>query len=115
MSARWSTASGAAILLGRHVVRRAHHLAGARERQVRRACAATSFARPKSAIFTRPVAVEQDVLGLDVAVDDALVVRVLQRVADLRDDRERLRAASRRAVADHLRAGSAPSTNSMTR
>ena len=34
--------------------------------------------------------VEQDVLGLDVAMDDAFVVGVLQRVADLRHDRQRL-------------------------
>ena len=58
--------------------------------------------------------VEQDVLGLDVAVHDALVVRVLQRVADLRHDRERL-ARRERARAQQLRAGSTPSTNSITK
>ena len=37
------------------------------------------------------VAIEQHVLRLDVAVHDAAVVRELQRVADLRDDAQRLR------------------------
>ena len=35
-------------------------------------------------------AVEQDVLRLDVAMDDALVVRELERVANLRHDGQRL-------------------------
>ena len=34
--------------------------------------------------------IEQDVLRLDVAVDDAFVVGELERLADLRDDRQRL-------------------------
>jgi hypothetical protein len=34
--------------------------------------------------------VEENVLGLDVAVDDAVVVGILERVADLRHDRQRL-------------------------
>ena len=46
----------------------------------------TSFAMPKSAILTRPSLSKQHVLRLDVAVDHAVVVGVLQGVADLRDD-----------------------------
>ena len=37
-----------------------------------------------------PALVDQDVLGLDVAVDDAFVVSELQGVANLRHDRQRL-------------------------
>ena len=48
------------------------------------------FAMPKSAIFTRPVFVEQQVLRLDVAMHDAVLVRVLQRLADRRHDGQRL-------------------------
>ena len=32
--------------------------------------------------------IQQDVLGLDVSMDDALIVSVLQRFAELRNDRE---------------------------
>jgi hypothetical protein len=44
---------------------------------------------------------EEDVLRLDVAVDDAVVVGELQGIADLRDDGERL--ARRDAAAMHQR------------
>jgi hypothetical protein len=44
---------------------------------------------PKSVIFTRPF-LSQDVLGLDVAVDDAFVVGELECFADLRDYLQRL-------------------------
>ena len=44
--------------------------------------------------------VDHDVLGLDVAVDQAVGVGVLKRVADLNDDRDRLLLAEKVAVAD---------------
>ncbi len=37
-----------------------------------------------------PLTIEQDILRLDVAMDDSLLVRELQRVAELRHDRHRL-------------------------
>src|SRR5262249_40949702 len=42
-----------------------------------------------------PLPVQEDVLRLDVAVDHALVVRVLQGVADLRYDLQRLSRGQR--------------------
>ncbi len=39
------------------------------------------------------VLVDEDVLGLDVAVDDAAFVRVLQRIAQLRHDLQHVGAA----------------------
>jgi hypothetical protein len=50
------------------------------------------FAKPKSATFTRPRRSSKMFLRLDVAMDDALVVGELQRVANLRHDGQRLPA-----------------------
>ena len=43
---------------------------------------------PKSVIFTRPTAAQQDVAGLDVAVDHTGQVRRVQRAGGLREDRQ---------------------------
>ena len=48
------------------------------------------FRDPEVRDLHAALAVQQDVLRLDVAVDDAAVVGVLERVADPRDDGERL-------------------------
>ena len=53
----------------------------------------TIFARPKSATFTRPEPIQQNILRLDVAVDNPLVVGELQGVANLRHDRQRFARA----------------------
>ena len=45
------------------------------------------FARPKSSTFTEPLAAHHDVRGLEVAVDDALVVGGRQRFGQCRADR----------------------------
>ncbi len=108
-------------LLGRHVVRRAHHLAGVGERVVGRlrfgggvgkgdsphlperpfGCFAQMGTVPFSDAFTNElrqseigdlhlaVFIEQNILGFDIAMHDALVVGVLQGFADLRDDGQR--------------------------
>ncbi len=44
------------------------------------------WAMPKSATFTDAVRQQEDVSGLDVAMDDALPVRVVERIEDLRHD-----------------------------
>ena len=51
---------------------------------------AVSFASPKSSTFTVPSGAQLDVRGLQIAMDDALVVRRLERVGDLPRDRHRL-------------------------
>ncbi len=77
-------------LLGGHVLRRAHDLSRAGERQVVRFLAhQLGDAEVGDLHLAAPV--EQDVLGLDVSMDDAHVVGILQGVADLRDDGQRLR------------------------
>ena len=105
---RGSTA-GAAALLRRHVQRRAQHAAGPRlVRGLAVACA--SLAMPKSSSLTigsagaRPVGTQEDVVGLEVAVDDALLVRGRQR-ARRPAGRSRARPACRRPAADALEVG----------
>ena len=49
----------------------------------------TASAMPKSATSARAV-VQQDVLGLDVAVDHAVAVGVVERVGDLGGDADRV-------------------------
>ena len=59
-----------------------------------------------------PAFVDQDVFGLDVAMDDAFVVGELQGVADLRHDRQGLLGVHVRRTGSPD-AGSTPSTYSM--
>ena len=106
MSERGSTAC-AAHLLGRHVADRAEHHAGfgpaARSSCPRGASASAriSLASPKSRILTASVAGDEQVLGLEVAVDDAALVRGRQAARDLHRVLDRLAkpAADRRSAA----------------
>ncbi len=50
----------------------------------------SAFARPKSSTFTTPIRAQFDVGGLQVAVDDALLVRGFEGFGDLFGDGERL-------------------------
>ncbi len=75
-------------LFRRHVLRRPQHAAGFRQRDFR--LAAQDFGDAEIGNLHPPLFVHQDVFRLDVAMDDALVVRELQRLADLGDDLQRL-------------------------
>ena len=124
MSARLSTACPAR-LLGRHVGRRAedhpglrHRAAMHRRRHRRRSCrdapaGSCAFARPKSSTFTVPSGAHLDVGRLQIAMDDALLVRRFERLGDLLRDRQRLVERDRRR-ARSARERSSPSTSSMT-
>ena len=74
----------------------------------------TAFAMPKSVTCTLPRVSIEDVRGLHVAVDDAVVVRVLKRRAELQqkslDDRDRQRPWPRTTASS-----GAPSTYFMTK
>ena len=109
MSARPSTDVAAADLFRRHVRRAAEHVALARQRRTWSASRS-----PKSSSFTVPSVQEEHVGRLDVAMDDALLVRVMQRVAQLRDDVRACRRASAAAARPSGRRGLVPRRNSIT-
>ena len=75
-------------LLGRHVVWRAHDVSFHGEAK-RIATQAEDLGEAEVGDFHAPFAVDEDILRLDVAVHDAFVVGVLQRVAELRNDLQR--------------------------
>ena len=106
----------AAALLGRHVVRRADRRAASGSSS--RSPDASSLAMPKSSSLTngRPrVGVTTDVLGLEIAVDDALGVRGVERVADLRRGSTASRRREQVARAPGARASVMPSRSSITK
>ena len=72
-------------LLGSHVLGRAHDLARAGQRRVLR-LAAHQLRDAEVGDLDPALLVQQHVLRLDVTVDHALVVGVLQGLADLRHD-----------------------------
>ena len=102
-------------LLGRHVRRRADRHAGRGEPRSR-PFASMARAMPKSVtIGAAGVGVEQDVVGLDVAVDDAALVRVGERVGDLAQDAPRLVDVQRAALVQALARGCRRSTYAITK
>ena len=112
-------------LLGRHVRRRAEDDAQLRRRAARqrrrvqrrprstRPAGSIALARPKSSTLTVPSGADLDVGGLQVAMDDALLVRGFERLGDLPRDRQRL-VERRRGRARCARERSSPSTSSIT-
>ena len=90
MSVRVSMSSALDLgLLGAHVLRRADHAGRScgEQRLLGRAADRIALATPKSMTFGTGSAVvhrHQDVRRLEVAMDDALLVRVLDGLADLR-------------------------------
>ncbi len=83
-------------LLGSHVEEGAHDLLCAGQRQVGRR-QPHQLGQAEVGDRHAPLTVQEDVLRLDVAVDQALVVRVLQGIADLRCDLQRLGSRQRPA------------------
>ena len=82
---------------------------------VSRESPAAARAMPKSVTTARPVdAVEQDVVGLHVAVHDAARVRVRQRVGDVAQDAPRVGDRQRGSRARRC-ARLSPSTSAMTK
>ena len=66
------------------------------------AAGSIAFASPKSSTFTVPSAPHLDVRGLQIAMDDPLLVRGFERLGDLLRDRQRL-VERDRAARDPLR------------
>ena len=66
------------------------------------AAGSIAFARPKSSTFTVPSGAHLDVRGLQIAVNDALLVRGFERLGDLLRDGQRF-VERNRAARDALR------------
>ena len=65
------------------------------------ASVSTAFARPKSSTLTRAVGRDLDVGGLQIAMDDAALVRGLERFGNLAGDRQRF-VERQRALRDPI-------------
>ena len=74
------------------------------ERSIGRGVGSIAFARPKSSTFTVPSGAHLDVRRLQIAMDDALLVRRFERVGDLPRDRQRLVERDRSAARSAPRA-----------
>ena len=98
-------------LLGRHVGERAHDVAGARERLVPGEVGDAEVGPLGHAGRRARRIGDQHVLGLDVAMHDAALVRVLERAAQREPDRQHVAVAQQaigvevvdRAAVDQLR------------
>ncbi|MFO0607940.1 MAG: hypothetical protein U0324_32550 [Polyangiales bacterium] len=93
--------AGAAALLGGHVAGGADDLAGAGEGPVGRVGAGDAEVDDARGLAAGGVAGEEDVLGLEVAVDDAAAVGLGDALHRGRDERERLRRWERAAPFEH--------------
>ena len=71
-------------LLGRHEIQRSHHLAGVRQR-VFALCRVIHTSQSHVQHLDHALRIHQDVRRLDVAVDDTMLVRVLQPLRRLCD------------------------------
>lgn len=98
-------------LLGRHVMRRPHHLS--RLRQTRPVCRTGEKREAEVGDLRRTRSIEQDVLRFDISMHDALIVGVLQRRTDARHHRQRLTRCKPPAAI--VWRSVTPSTNSITR
>ena len=92
-------------LLGRHVVRRAETESGLRHPATGRRA---HRERDAEVHDHRPAVMQQDVLGLDVAVDHAVAVRVVERVGDFARDPHRFVDPELRFAIQLLRGSSRP-------
>ena len=75
--------------------------------------ASIAFARPKSSTLTVPSGAHLDVRRLQIAMDDALLVRRFERLGDLPRDRQRF-VERHRALRAMRSASVGPSTSSIT-
>ena len=89
MSVRASSSRSPAACSGPHVSRRADREAGAGQR-VGAGSALHCAGDPEISDERVPILVEQDVLRLDVAVDHAMSMRVVERIGHLAGDSQRL-------------------------
>ena len=101
-SCRRRSSSPAIVIVGEIVTRSA----------TRRPSGSIAFARPKSSTFTVPSGAHLDVRRLQIAVDDPLLVRRLERLGDLPGDRQRLVDGNRPCAIRSASVG--PSTSSIT-
>ena len=96
-------------LLGRHVRRRAEHEPGARAVRAEGALVAGQLGDAEieelDEVLVAAARRQDDVVGLEIAVDDAGLVRRGERIRDLERDRQRPLGRQRRLGPDHLRQG----------
>ena len=87
-------------LLGRHVVRRSHHRAGQGQPGARHV--AGDAREPEVENLEGPFGRDHQIAGLDVAVDDPVLVRVTQPGTELEQQLQAAVDAERRPSTDHL-------------